>query len=250
MGPVGSLFRRSDSELIEREGWYQLITPSTPVTSANQIVLSDLTKDDADVHIDEVFACYAAHNVAFKWAVYPWSLPTDLGARLSARGMNRAGVCAMVASTSLQINASAEIATERTTPATLDTFMDVMAKGWEMDADETRFFSEEFLRRLSGPTPQVHLFVASIDGTPAACGATILKADGSGFLVGAVVIEAFRGRGLYRALLKYRAAALRDENYEIMTTHGLRDTSAPMLTHFGFETVFQFSLYDRQLDPA
>ncbi len=105
---------------------------------------------------------------------------------------------------------------------------------------------ERLAELLKKPRPTVQLFVARFDGEVAGSAATCVRAD-AGYLMGANVLEAHRGRGVYRALLEARLAALRDEGISLAVTQAREHTSAPMLAHLGFHTAFAFALY--QLNP-
>lgn len=63
------------------------------------------------------------------------------------------------------------------------------------------------------------------------------------YLLGTQVFEAARGRGAYRALVAARLAFLRERGIDVAVTHAREATSAPMLEHLGFETLFRSRCY-------
>src|SRR5262249_19795941 len=77
---------RDDTRIVERPGWYQIITPSAPRNTQNEIIFSQLEEKDADGVIDETIATYRACGQATKWSVGPWTRPSDFGERLARRG--------------------------------------------------------------------------------------------------------------------------------------------------------------------
>ena len=72
---------------------------------------------------------------------------------------------------------------------------------------------------------------------------SILLREDYGYLVGTAVVERARGRGVYRALVGARLAFLHQRGIEYAVTHARESTSAPMLEHLGFETLFRGRCY-------
>lgn len=72
----------------------------------------------------------------------------------------------------------------------------------------------------------------------ASCG--LFLRDGFGYLVGGLVAPEVRGRGIYRALVAARLAFLRERGMPLAITHARDATSAPMLEHLGFGTVYRY----------
>ncbi len=244
-GPIGSHLLVADSEVYDGDGWYRVRTPSTPLPSLNEVVLSAVSSAAPEAAIDSVVAAYRAHQLPLKWSVYPWSEPPDLGERLLRKGAIRWHARGMVCDTSLDVAVPQGVSVERVDgPASLtfEAYLEVMAAGWEVPAAELGFLRAQLEHKLSERTPSWELFVVSIDGTPAGSAATFVKPD-SGYLMGANVLPAFQGRGAYRALLRSRLDALRERGVDLATTQAREHTAAPMLEHFGLETVFRHTLY-------
>ena len=65
----------------------------------------------------------------------------------------------------------------------------------------------------------------------------------SGYLLGSSVVPEFRGRGVYRALVAARVAALREMRRPLVTIHALSHSSAPICTRLGFESVCELRGY-------
>jgi GNAT superfamily N-acetyltransferase len=63
------------------------------------------------------------------------------------------------------------------------------------------------------------------------------------YLFGAQVFPAFRGRGIYRALVAARLGFLAARGVSLAVTQARAATSAPLLERFGFETVFHSRCY-------
>ena len=218
-----------------------MTTPSVPHSNSNEVMWADLREATAEAQIDEVIAAYRSHGVAFKWAVYPWTKPADMAERLQRRGLDHWDARAMVAPAALKLRAPTDITVQHITAETLDAYLAVSCAGWELDEQAAEVLSAVSADRLERGVTD--LVVASCDGENAASAATLVKPDGTGYLTGANVLPAFRGRGIYRALLHARLLALRERGIEVATTHAREATSAPMLAHLGFETVFRYRLF-------
>ena len=88
--------------------------------------------------------------------------------------------------------------------------------------------------------PPTHtLWVARCGGEPAATAGAVLF-DRSIYLVGGVVLDGFRGRGLYRALVAARMRYARERGVMLATSHARAETSAPILERLGFETLCRY----------
>jgi GNAT superfamily N-acetyltransferase len=74
--------------------------------------------------------------------------------------------------------------------------------------------------------------------------ASFFLGDDSAYLTGGNVLTEFRGKGIYRALIRARLDALQALSIPLATTHAREKTSAPILEKLGFETVFRYSIYE------
>jgi hypothetical protein len=238
--PLARLYVREDTRIIERPGWYQVVTPSAK-TYMNEVVLSQLEDDDVERVIDETIAMYRPHGVRFRWNVGPVTRPANLGARLERRGFQRIALRAMGIDTATPLTMTERDARgvigEEVDSAGLDGFVRTMLRGWGMPEDQ----ADDEVRLHQGVMNRipraVHFFGAKVDGEWAATSALLLR-DGYGYFLGGQVLEPARGRGAYRALLVARLAFLRERGFEYAVTHAHEATSAPVLEHLGFETLF------------
>src|SRR5688572_15384812 len=103
VAPKGSHIPRPDTRVIERPGWYQVITPSSRTGGVNEVVFSALDEAQADAVIDETLATYRALGVRFKWCVGPGSAPADLAERLERRGLESWPVRGMACDPALSV---------------------------------------------------------------------------------------------------------------------------------------------------
>ncbi len=238
--PVPDLVR------IERPGWVQLITPSFRSGGLNEVAFSVMADDEADAIIDATIAAYRAQGIVFRWAVPPGSAPADLGARLVRRGLVESWGRGMARSTApLELAVDPAISVEELTdPAGVDEYTRVMAEGWATDPEPLR---RVHALLLGIPARRERLFLARWNGEPAGT-ASYVAFPRSAFLLGAVVLPRFRGRGLYRALALARLADARARGLPLATCHAREASSAPILERLGFATIRRFAIYFSRLD--
>lgn len=229
-----------DLRVIERPGWLQIITPSVKTGGLNEVLFSALDEHDADSVIDAAIAEYRALGLEFRWNVGPGSAPADLGERLARRGLVASWGRAMARSTSAPPEVSgpaSEVAEIDAT--TVDVFTRVMAEGWNV---EPRSLAEVNARTIAAPDSRQRLFLAYRHGEPAAA-ASYFAFPRSAYLMGGVVLQRHRGRGLYRALVRARLDHARARGISLATSHARESTSAPILEGMGFETICRFARY-------
>jgi hypothetical protein len=236
--PLTRLYVRDDTRIIERPGWYQVVTPSAR-TYLNEVVLSQLDDDDADRVIDETVAIYRGHGVRMRWSVGPQTRPADLGERLRRRGFEAIPLRAMGIDTAVSLAPNAEGVTVADVEAAgVDGFVRTMLRGWSVPEDQLEEEARLHAAVLVRVPRMVHFFGAKIDGEWAGTAALGLH-DGYGYLLGGQVLASARGRGVYRGLLAARLACLHARGLRYAVTHAHEATSAPILEHLGFETLFR-----------
>ena len=96
--------------------------------------------------------------------------------------------------------------------------------------------------RATVPAGAGGAIVAYIDGSAAAV-AGIEIVDGVARLWGGAVLEAYRGRGVYRALVATRMAYAAEHGATMSFTHGRIATSSPILQRLGFVSYGQERAY-------
>ena len=89
---------------------------------------------------------------------------------------------------------------------------------------------------------QLDVFLARAGDTPAAV-ASYVSLPRSAYLIGAVVLPAHRGKGLYRALVAARLAHAHSRALPLATSLARAETSAPILTHLGFKTICKIPVF-------
>jgi ribosomal protein S18 acetylase RimI-like enzyme len=250
VAPRSAALPAPDLRRIERPGWDQIITPSFRTGGLNEVAFSALADDEADAVIDATIAEYRALGIAFRWAVPPGSAPADLGARLVRRGLVESWGRGMARATAAEADPAEPGAAdpairvdEIAAAAGVAAFTRVMAEGWGVDPAP---LGDAHARLLEDPARRHRLFLARVGGAPAGAAAYVAFPR-SAYLLGAVVLPPFRGRGVYRALARARLADARARGIELATCHAREATSAPILERLGFATIRRFAIYFSRL---
>lgn len=230
----------------------------------NAVVFSWLTADTADAVIAEQVAFFrglaveagpgagdtgAAGTVAgearvIEWKVYGHDLPADLGPRLAAAGFEPDEPETLVV-----FDLGAELYEEPgaggaaypqgieirrvNDDAGLADFLAAGATAFGRDiGEQMRRIGRELTARLADPV--LALYVAYADGRPVAS-ARAEFSPGRSFagLWGGGTISDYRGRGIYRALVRARAEDARRRGYRYLRVDA-RETSRPILERLGF----------------
>jgi hypothetical protein len=239
LAPLGPIATYPDTRVIERDGWFQRISPSSAGINHNEVLRSAVDEADAEQVIDSVVAEYRSLGKPTTWHTGPWTRPLDFGERLLRRGFRCSKSRGMGCDTSADI-ASGHVRVRRLeTVDELDSYLSASRLAWGVHDDDLEATRARY--RLTFGTLQF-FFVA--EGVGAA--AVVLRED-YGYFVGGAVVEQARGHGVYRTLVAARLAFLRERGIEYAVTNASEATSAPMLEHLGFETLFSGARY--QLDP-
>jgi GNAT superfamily N-acetyltransferase len=198
--PMHGALLRADTRVIERPGWYQLVTPSAPGTMLNEVILSSAEPGDVNRVIAEVVATYASTGHPVKWCVGPWTKPADFGRLLASNGFSSWAVRGMASDTSRSLRPAEGVAIGEVSEAELDSYVDAAMRGWSIPPAQAALDRETYRRALRASPRQVHLFAAHAAGEIAGTAALVVL-DQYGYLAASQVLAPFRGRGVYRALV-------------------------------------------------
>lgn len=230
-----------DTQVIVRPGWLQRFTPSMPDGGGmNEVVTCQLRADEADAVIDRAIAMYRGAGVQHRWRVGPDTTPSDLGARLEARGLTPDGGSALARALSVEPQALPRgVEVVCVDEQSVDAYTQLMAEGWGGRPGPMAAFHRGI---LSSTAPRLQLCLLRLDGQPVA-GAGVALLARSAFLVGGVVLPGFRGRGLYRALVRYREQLAAAQGLRLATTHARASTSMPVLLKLGYHEICPLMTY-------
>jgi GNAT superfamily N-acetyltransferase len=224
-------WRRHDSVIVERPGWFQITTPSSKGRWHNRVVESVMTRQEAPRRISHVIAHYRALGVDFSWRVGPSSAPSDLAEMLASHGMVPTEVVGMAAQVSrLSVSLEPGITVERVGPHNVEDYVRASAAGWNNDAPTTAALLADMQRTLSDPDNTCQFFVARYNGEPAGSGALWPVSARSEYFLGSSVVPKFRGSGVYRAMVAERIRTLRARGVPLATIWALREGAAARQT--------------------
>jgi GNAT superfamily N-acetyltransferase len=237
---MGSHFPGRDTQVIEREGWFQILTPSSKNGTCNEVIRSHLAGEEADAVIDHTLAEYRAHGLIFRWMVGPDATPSDLGARLERRGMIPSPGRAMtIEPASSVIEAIDGVSFAEVNAENFDDYGRILSEGWGVSADDER---PHQIAAYCDPHRIHHMLLAYHHGVLAGAAGYIVKPR-SIYLLGGVVLPNFRRRSIYRALVRERLRHARELGRTLATTQARESTSAPILERLGFETACLICTY-------
>ncbi|MFD9002584.1 GNAT family N-acetyltransferase [Streptomyces sp. NPDC059582] len=202
----------------------------------NGITWSALDAAGADAVIAEQIAYFTGLGRAFEWKLYAHDLPVDLGRRLLAAGFTPEPEEALVVAETAGLSLDAEPpAGVRVLPVTDAAGVDLMVEAHEkaFGTDGARL-RHQVLARLAAD-PESLVAVVALAGDEPVSSARMELVPGTPFagLWGGGTVEAWRGRGIYRALIAHRARVAADLGYRYLQVDASAD-SRPILERLGF----------------
>jgi ribosomal protein S18 acetylase RimI-like enzyme len=248
---VDAIDRRADSEWIERPGWVQIRTRSSSTTGHNKILRADLDPREADRVIEDTCREHAARGAGFSWIVAHGSGPLDLSERLDAGGVpHRGAMLGMVRSVAgVRRRRAADLTIRRGVPGDAATIADLGVRAWNRSEAFRAALRANAERALADPDSNTSFWLAYASGE--LVGSATLRAlpSGLGYLQGAWVLPAHRGRGIYTALTQARMTALEQAGIEHVTIWANADSGA-VAERMGFVTVARGAYHDVEREPA
>ncbi|GGZ15872.1 GNAT family N-acetyltransferase [Streptomyces nitrosporeus] len=203
----------------------------------NGVLWSDpgLTAEDARAGIAAQVAHYTSLGIGeFEWKLYAHDGPPGLGRLLTEAGFEAGGtetvLVAPVREQTARVPLPAGVRLRTVTgPAGVDLLVRAHERAFGTDGTRLR---GQVLRRLGDSA--FAAVVALADGEPVSSARMELY-PGTGFagLWGGGTVAAWRGRGLYRALVAHRAVLAAELGYRFLQTDAT-DMSAPILRGLGF----------------
>ncbi|NUW37089.1 GNAT family N-acetyltransferase [Nonomuraea sp. SMC257] len=213
----------------------------------NGILWSDLDEETADAEIAGQRAYFAALKRDFEWKLYSHDRPADLAKRLLAAGFTAepeetlmaAEAAAVAAEPRLPEGVELRVAED---PAGIDLLVQAHEQAFGMSLPGLR---ERVLRRLS-ERPESMVAVVAMAGDRPISGARLNLDPDTEFagLFGGGTVAGWRGRGVYRALVAYRARVAVERGYRYLHVDA-SDESRPILLRLGFEPLGTTTPYVR-----
>ncbi|TDE22052.1 GNAT family N-acetyltransferase [Nonomuraea mesophila] len=219
---------------IERAGG--VVRQTGPSHGWNGVLWSDLDEEGADAAIAGQVRHFGALGLAFEWKLYAHDRPADLGDRLLAAGFTAGPEETVMVAEAATIAAAPLALPEgvRLAPVTTADGVDLMA-----GVHERAFGTDDGdpLRRhlLDGLADGTLNAVLALAGDVPVSAARMDLYPGTGFagLWGGGTVPGRRGRGLYRALVAWRAREAVARGYSYLQVDA-SSQSRPILERLGF----------------
>lgn len=219
-----------------------------PAPGVSLVLYSELDETTADAAIDEQLAYFMGNRLPFEWKVYSHDRPADLAQRLVARGLAADEPDAVMV---LDVNAAPESllrppaadVRRLTDPSQLADVVAVLEPVWGRNFDWV-------YRRLGShmAVPDyISVYVAYVDGAPACAGWTYFGSGQFAGMWGGSTVAAYRGRGLYSAVLSARVQEARQRGVNYLCVDA-GEMSKPILARHGFEVMAYASAVEWRLD--
>jgi ribosomal protein S18 acetylase RimI-like enzyme len=209
------------------------------------IVWSDLDEASADRVIAGQVAFFRDRDEKFEWKLYDYDQPPDLARRLLVAGFaaeaEEALMVADVAAVAVPVELPAGV---RLLPVTdeagVELLIDVHERVFGIDHSQLR---QSLLTQLRD-SPEVTGMVVAMAGDEPVCSARVEFLPGTEFagMWGGGTLPAWRGRGIYRALVAYRARLAAARGYRYLQVDALPD-SRPILERLGFARLARTTPY-------
>lgn len=211
-----------------------------PGQGGSGVLWSSLDASDADDVIAEQVAFFGARGDEFEWKLYSYDEPADLADRLTAAGFVPeepeslmiaaiADITGALAQAELPPGVRLERATD---DAGVDRLIRVHELVFGSDESELR---ASLLAQLADAPETTDMVIAMAGDEPVSSARTDFVPDRQfAGLWGGGTLPQWRRRGIYRALVRYRAELAAERGYSYLTVDA-SDQSRPILERVGFE---------------
>ena len=211
-----------------------------PGLGGSGVLWSDLNASDADEVIAAQVAFFGARGQEFEWKLYSYDGPRDLPDRLTAAGFVAEEPESLMIAAIDEISdalSSAELpAGVRLVRATDEGGVDLLMRVRDLvfgeDGSDMR---AELLTQLADAPETTDMVIAVAGDEPVSAARTdFLPGRQFAGLWGGGTLPQWRGRGIYRALVRIRADRAAERGYSHLTVDA-SDQSQPILERIGFE---------------
>jgi GNAT superfamily N-acetyltransferase len=215
------------------------------------IAWSQLDAANADAVIAAQVDFFRGRGETFEWKLYDYDQPPDLAQRLRAAGFRPEEDEALMFAPVSQVAEGGHIPTGVRLPAGLRLLPveDEAGVGLLIDVHERVFGTDGSRLRQSlaaqlRSSPGTMAMVVVMAGDEPVCSARIEFPPGADFagLWGGGTVPAWRGRGIYRALVAYRAQLAAARGYRYLQVDASPD-SEPILARLGFTRLARTTPY-------
>ena len=219
-----------------------------PGQDGSGVFWSDLDAATADAVIAAQVRVFASRKETFEWKHYSYDQPADLAQRLVRAGFVAEQPESLMIAEITEIlpaldtaELPAGVRLERVSGADgVRMLAEVAEIAFGRDEPELR----ESLLAQQAAEPEIAELVVAMAGDQPVCSARIEFVPGTEFagLWGGGTVPEWRGRGIYRALVRYRAGRAAERGYRYLTVDASPD-SRPILERVGFSCVAMTTPY-------
>lgn len=181
------------------------------------------------------------------WVIGPRTQPTDLEARLLARGFTRRSELKGLVLDDLsrwRVNNNPEIVVEPLSWENADAYAAMCSPHEDETMRAAQFLYAQRYLQLSPKA--MHIFIARLNGRPVGYGLVRLEPHGTANLCDAFTLSEARGRGVYLALVTHRLGFASQQGCTLAVTRANTRTSAPILMKRGFVPLCSFFILTNQ----
>ena len=211
-----------------------------PGTQTSCITWSELTSDSADAVIAAQVRYFAARGTPVEWKLYDYDQPADLAQRLLAAGFVADDEELMLVAETAGIDSDVKLPDGvRLDPVTDQAGVEAMMAVHDLafTGHPSPELGERLVTQLREVPELVQMVVARAGDEPVSA-ARVEFIPGTDFagLWGGGTVPAWRGRGIFRALVAYRAGLAAARGYRYLQVDAL-PASLPILQRLGFKPV-------------
>ncbi len=213
---------------------------------SNVVRLARLTEANVDEGIQRVIECYRQEHRSFCWIVGPTSQPADLGDHLRAAGLRQemAAVGMVLRNLAHTITVNPAVRVEQVSLADLAAQSSMYIEAYGYGSSEESFALQLRLFEAHGERAKFYLAYLQGHDEPVAYSVALLDPEGQSVLLrGGAVLKAYRGKGIYTAMVAKRLDDARAVDATSAIIHADRQTSAPICAKLGFVAVCSFDGY-------
>ncbi|MFD3518411.1 GNAT family N-acetyltransferase [Streptomyces sp. NPDC058657] len=214
----------------------------------NGILWSGLTADTADAAIAAQIRHYSDRGLPFEWKLYSHDEPHDLGQRLLAAGFEPEEPEALMVAETAALPAGPPLPDGvRLLPVTDRAGVELLVRAHEAAfGEDGAHLGARVLAQLTEAPERISAVVAMAGDEPVS-GARAEFPPGARFagLWGGGTTAAWRGKGIYRALVAHRAHQAAERGYRYLQVDAM-DTSRPILERLGFVRLTTTTPYNYQ----
>ncbi len=217
-----------------------------PGQGLSTITWSDLTADTADAAIAAQRDYFTARGEGVEWKLYDYDQPADLADRLVAAGFVAEDEELMLFAETAAIQAEVVLPEGvRLVPVTDEAGVHALMEvhRHEPGSEEMSWLTQALLEALGDPRQLTEMVVA-MAGTEPVSSARIEFVPGIDFagLWGGSTVPQWRGKGIFRALVAYRADRAAARGYKYLQVDASQ-MSRPILKRLGFTPVASTTPY-------